>query len=72
MLAYNVFGSQVIRASRICTNGSDFALTARSIIGILLSRGYSKLRLKNCFNKICDRYPEILYKYGASVIHKVF
>ena len=58
--AYGVYGSQLIRYARCCSNYSDFLLRHRVLVTRLLSQGYRVNCLSNTFRKICDRHTDLV------------
>ena len=65
-VGYNVFYSQVLRYSRICSTKESFISKTKHTFQILKTRGYEERILVKYFKKVFDRDQFILYKYGYS------
>ncbi|MCP4052936.1 MAG: hypothetical protein GY739_07705 [Mesoflavibacter sp.] len=63
-LGYNVFHSQLVRISRICTKLCDFREKVASLAQILVQNGFDKDKLIIKFLKFANKYPEILFKFN--------
>ena len=50
-ITYNSFYSQLVRFSAVCSKFNDFDIRSRNLLESSLTRGFSKYRLKNSFNK---------------------
>ena len=65
--SYGVYISQLIRYARCCTYYDDFAYRHKLLVDRLLSQGYKVNRLRNYFQKLYGRYPDLVAKYQKSV-----
>ena len=70
-MGYNVYGGQLIRYARICSDLHHFLLRARKISELLISRGYNKMTLVRQFERTIHQNAFILNKYNifGSFLH---
>ena len=66
-LVYGVYGSQLIRYARCCSNYSDFLLRHRALVTRLLSQGYRVNRLSNTFKNFYGRHTDLVGQYKKNV-----
>ena len=64
---YGVYGSQLIRYARCCSNYSDFLLHHRALVTKRLSQGYKVNRLSNIFKKFYGRHTDLVGQYKKNV-----
>ncbi|MCP4052473.1 MAG: hypothetical protein GY739_05270 [Mesoflavibacter sp.] len=62
-LGYNIFYSQVVRVSRICTKINDFRSKIRSMVETFVLHGFDKHRLLLKFLKFANNCPINLLKF---------
>ena len=65
--AYGVYGSQLIRHARCCSNYSDFLSRHRALVTRFLSQGYKVNRLSNTFKKFYGRHTDLVGQYKKNV-----
>ena len=65
-ILYGVFGSQIIRISRICNDGEYFLNRTEKLIRSFGNLGYSLHRLKSVFKK-CSERQKFVDKFGDEV-----
>jgi len=63
-LGYNVFFSQLVRYSRICTNKTDFCLKTKSLVATMTSHQFETRILNKKFKHFAFTYRNVLNKYG--------
>ena len=69
-VTYNSYFSQLFRFFNICTKYCDFAGRSGNLLNSLLNRGYSKNRLKNCFNRFVNSYYDLVcIKYNIDEVN---
>ena len=70
-VTYNSFFSQLFRFFTICTKYGDFANRSLNLLNTLLNRGYSKGKLKGCFNRFVHTYYDVVsVKYTMDYINR--
>ena len=70
-VTYNSFFSQLFRFFTICTKYCHFASRSSNLLNSLLTRGYSKYKLKKSFNKFVVNYYDLLcIKYDMDDINR--
>ena len=68
-VTYNSFYSQLLRFFTVCTKYGDFASRSGNLLNSLIDRGFSKYKLKKCFNKfILNYYNKLSIKYDIGDI----
>jgi hypothetical protein len=65
--SYGVFISQLIRYARGCSNFSDFKQRSFVLIDKLTSQNFKLKLLHNSYKKFCDKYCNLINKYGSNV-----
>ena len=63
-MGINVFAGQVLRYCRICSHISDLICKINKTLSIMLSRGYCRLKLKTCVERILTKHSNALLKFG--------
>ena len=70
-VTYNSYYSQLFRFFNICTKCCDFASRSGNLLNSLLNRGYSKCKLKSCFNSFVSNYFDLIcIKYSIDEINR--
>ena len=62
-IGYNVFYSQLLRYSGICSHVSSFVSSSNKLYLILVNRSYNHWKLVLKFRVLLKNYPNILLKY---------
>ena len=55
-MCYNVFGSQILRHSKLNSKLSDFVFNVQLIYKILIKKSYDKIKLINILQKTIIKY----------------
>ena len=70
-VGYNVFYSQVLRFSNICSQLDSFLKEVNQLYRLLTGRAYDSNKLKKTFKDLMLKRPEILLKYKISDIQEI-
>ena len=62
-MGINVFAGQVLRYCRICSHLQDVIIRINKTLSLMSSRGYCKIRMKKCAERILSNHDEVLLKF---------
>ena len=63
-MGINVFAGQVLRYCRICSHLPDLISRINKTLWMMSSRGYCKIKMKMCTEKILSKHSDVLVKFG--------
>ena len=70
-VGYNVFYSQVLRYSNICSHLASFLKEVNTLFRLLTARAYDARTLKRNFSHLLQKRPEILLKYNVNTLEEI-